>query len=315
MSAQEVFQQLYASSVVRSARELFVEPVKLFGTTENASQIDRTSSELFERRAQESGSAHGCERCQQHGVAFAVFVGSQNFSWSGERRRRCPPISIEATSSPERKRRNRAGIRQVYVAMTGRRLDDQEAFDEWQQGAARNLFKNSPRPRLLHTPPERLLVREEAICAPALKASHDAFQHLLCNWPARSCGHSSQSNLRFPAVSMENCLDSTVRESTLGFLNLMADNLKPCPRQLFHHTPALLRCTRRRFVTATSNFSGTNQTVAVTRPGRPYIGLAKLAKFPLREWNAGHGRFAFYCGTWAFPVTNLHECDKVALLA
>jgi hypothetical protein len=60
--------------------------------------------------------------------------------------------------------------------------------------------------------------------------------------------------------------------------------------------------------------SGTNQTVAVTRPGRPYIWLAKLAKFPLREWNAGHGRFAFYCGTWAFPVINLHECDKVALL-
>ena len=138
--------------------------------------------------------------------------------------------------------------------MTGRRLDDQEAFDEWQQGAARNLFKNLPRPRLLHTPPERLLVREEAICSAALKASHDAFQHLLCNWPARSCGHSSQSNLRFPAVSMETCLDSAVRESTLRFLNLMTDNLKPCPRQLFRRTPAWLRCTGRHFVTATSNF-------------------------------------------------------------
>jgi hypothetical protein len=61
--------------------------------------------------------------------------------------------------------------------------------------------------------------------------------------------------------------------------------------------------------------SGTNQTVAVTRPGRPYISLAKLAKFPLREWNAGQGRFAFYCLTWAFGIINLHECDKVALLA
>src|SRR5580704_7065842 len=138
---------------------------------------------------------------------------------------------------------------------------------------------------------------------------------LLGNSPARSCGHSSQSNLRFPAVSMENCLDSGVRESTLGFLNLMTDNLKPCPRRPFHHTPALLRCTRRHFVTATSNFSGTNQPVAVTRPGRPYSWLAKLAKFPPREWNTGHSRFAFYCGTWAFPVINLHEWDKVALLA
>jgi hypothetical protein len=66
---------------------------------------------------------------------------SRNFS-ACEGCPRHPLVSIDATSSLERKCRNRAGVRQVRIAMKGGIFYNQETFDERSQGWAGNLLKN-----------------------------------------------------------------------------------------------------------------------------------------------------------------------------
>jgi hypothetical protein len=72
-----------------------------------------------------------------------MFMGSQCLAQTGEGRRGHPPASIDATSSPERKSRDRAGIWQVHIVVTGGKFDHEKAFDERTQERTRNLLKNA----------------------------------------------------------------------------------------------------------------------------------------------------------------------------
>lgn len=108
---QEIFQQLYASSVVLGAGELFVKPVELFGATEDASEIGGCPGKLLQRRTQKGCGTHRRKGRQQHRVLVAVFVGAQGVAQAGEGGQRRPPVSVNAASSPERKCRDGAGIR------------------------------------------------------------------------------------------------------------------------------------------------------------------------------------------------------------
>jgi len=96
--------------VVLGAGELFVKAVELVGATEDASKIGGCSGKLFQRRTQKSRCAHRRKGRQQHGVLVAMFVRAQRLAQAGESGRRRPLVSVNATSSPERKCRDRSGV-------------------------------------------------------------------------------------------------------------------------------------------------------------------------------------------------------------
>ncbi len=139
---QEILQQLYASFVVLDSDKLFVKPVEFFRATKDASEIGGCPGKLLQRRTQEGGGPHRRKGRQQHRVLIAMFVDAQPFVQAGKGGRRRPPASVDATTSPERKCRDRAGIRQVRIAVKGWKFHHKETLDERPQSWARSLLEN-----------------------------------------------------------------------------------------------------------------------------------------------------------------------------
>lgn len=143
--------------------ELFVESLELSRAIEDAGEIRGCPDKLLKRRPQEGAGACGSKSCQQHSMAVAVFVGPQSFAQAGEGRPRRPLVSIDATSSPERKCCDRPDVRQVRIAAKGGIFHNQETIDERAEGRAQNLLDILHAAALVHTPPVPVIVVREAI--------------------------------------------------------------------------------------------------------------------------------------------------------
>jgi hypothetical protein len=116
--------------------------LELFRATEDAGEIGGCPGQLFQRRSQQSCGAHRRKGRQQHGVLVTVLVGAQRFARAGEGSQRRPLVCVNATSSPERKCRNRVGVRQVRIAVKGGKLHNEEALDERPQGRVGRLLNH-----------------------------------------------------------------------------------------------------------------------------------------------------------------------------